>query len=236
MSFLNIFEIKKGDKDSVVEKLIEKSYPGSSFYVMIVLASIIASIGLIIDNLIVVIGSMLVAPLLYPIVFLGMSITMGDFGIIKRNLLIIGKMLIIGIMIGVFSAILLKPFAISEETGLFQEHMTLPIFYIAVCSGLAASFAMTRKQIEEFLPGVAVSIALLPPLIDIGVNLGLGNFNHSISSLQLFIVNITGIIFASMIIFSLMGFVAEKRFAAKTLGKEKTCLKKGSAEFDKKKK
>ena len=234
MPLINIFKIEKEEKDEAVKKLIQKSYPGTSFYVMIVLSSFIAAIGLIINNLAIIIGSMLVAPLLYPIVFLGMSIVLNNFDIIRRTLLIIGKIMAFGILIGFFSAILFSPFLEKKETGIFQEVGILPLFYVAISSGLAASFAITRKQMEEFLPGVAVSIALLPPLINVGVSLGLGDFYSSIHSLQIFLINTFGIIFAGILVFSLMNFATEKKVAVKNIKKEKTCLEKGAVEFEEK--
>ncbi len=236
MSLTNVFKLEKEEKDEVVKKLVQKSYPGSSFYIMIFLASLIAAIGLIINNLAVIIGSMLIAPLLYPIIFLGMSVVLHNFNIITRTLLILGKIIALGILIGFLSAILFAPFVEITETGIFQESAILPLFYIAISSGLAASFAITKKQMEEFLPGVAISIALLPPLINIGVSLGLGRFSFAIHSLQVFLINTFGVIFASIIIFSLMGFVAEKKVAVQSIEEEKISLEKGEAELQENKK
>ncbi len=235
MPLANLFKIEKEEKEDAVKKLVQKSYPGSNFYIMIVLASLIAAIGLIINNLTIIIGSMLVAPLLYPIIFFGMSIVLHDFNIIKRTALIIAKIFLLGILIGFFSALLFSPFLEKEKTGVFGDSAILPLFYVAISSGLAASFSITRKQMEEFLPGVAVSIALLPPLINIGVSLGSGHIYQSIFSLQVFLINTFGIIFASIIVFSLMGFDGQKKIADETIKEEKKCLKKGSAEFTEKK-
>ncbi len=236
MATPSVFDLKKSEKNNIIKKLIRKSYPGTSFYLMIILSSFIAALGLIINNVIVIIGSMLVAPLLYPIIFLGMSIVMHNDKIIMRTLKIIGKIMVFGIFIGFFSALLFQPFFQTRDTGVFQETTMLPLFYIAIASGLAASFAITRKQMEEFLPGVAVSIALLPPLINIGVSLGLFQFDLAINSLQVFFINVFGVVFASIIIFSLMGFVAEKDTAIKGIKAEKKCLEEGSADFEEKKK
>jgi uncharacterized hydrophobic protein (TIGR00271 family) len=235
MSLINVFKIDKQEKDETVKKLVQKSYPGTSFYIMIVLSSFIAALGLILNNLVIIIGSMLVAPLLYPIVFLGMSIVLNNFKIISRTLSIISRIIILGVSIGFFSALLFNPFFIIRETGIFQEIGILPLFYVAISSGLAASFAITRKQMEEFLPGVAVSIALLPPLINTGVSLGLADFHSAIHSFQIFLINTFGIVFAGIIVFSLMNFATEKNIAVQNIKKEETCLEKGDVEFQEKK-
>jgi len=231
MLFSEIFKLSQKEKKDTIKKLIAKSYPGASFYVLIILSSCLAAIGLIIDNVAVLIGSMLIAPLLYPIIFLGMSVVLHDGGILNRTLLIIGKIIILGVSIGCISTFLLRPFVELTETGIFQQGSILPVFYVAVISGLAAAFSIVRNTLEEFLPGVAVSIALLPPLINIGVSLGFGNLSALVSSLQHFILNIFGIVFASLLVFSLMDFSTEIKIAKKTLKEEEKCLKEGEIEF-----
>ncbi len=231
---MSIFKVTKPEKKKVVKSLIEKSYPGTSFYIMIGLASFIAALGLIINNISIIIGSMLVAPLLYPVIFLGMSVVLYDFKAIKRNLLIVGKIIALGVIIGFFSSVLFRPFVEIQETGIFQEVSILPLFYVAICSGLAASFATSRKPLEEFLPGVAISVSLIPPLINIGLSLGFGYFSNATHSFQLLFINIFGIIFASIIVFSLMGFAAERKVVAKSLKEEEKSLKEGSPELNNK--
>jgi len=231
----NLFQISKEEKEKIIEKLIQKSYPGMSFYIMIALASFIAAVGLMIDNLIIIVGSILIAPFLYPIIFLGMSIVLDDFKVIKRTLLIIGKIIALGLSISFFSTLLLSPFVKTETPGIFQEISFLPLFYIAIASGLAATFAISRKSLVEYLPGVAVSISLILPLITIGVAIALGKFALALHCFQLFLINIFGIIFAAILIFSLMGFARERKVARETLKEEKKSLEKGEIEFEKKK-
>lgn len=235
MKIKNIFIVSGEERKNIVEELIQKSYPGSSFYILAGLASFIAAIGLIVDNIVVVIGSMLVAPLLYPIVFLGMSVVISDFKVVRRTFIIIVKIMILGVSIGFLTALVFKPLAQVEVTGIFSEKILFPFFYISIASGLAASFAIARKSLQEFLPGVAVSISLIPPLINAGVAIGFGHFSLSLDSLQIFLVNITGIILASIIVFYFMGFTRERKIAKKTIKEEEKHLKKGSAEFNNKK-
>jgi uncharacterized hydrophobic protein (TIGR00271 family) len=234
MSSGSLFQISKEEKEKVIEKLIQKSYPGMSFYIMMSLAFFIAAVGLLIDNIIIIVGSILIAPILYPIIFLGMSVVLDDFKALKRTLLILGKIIVLGLAISFFSTLLLSPFVKTDTPGIFQEISFLPLFYIAIGSGLAAAFAISRKSLEESLPGVAVSISLIPPLITIGVAVALGKFSLAIHCLQLFLINVFGIIFASLLIFSLMGFAKEKKVAKETLKEEQKFLEKGKVEFEKK--
>jgi len=231
MQLKNIFIICKEERKEIVEGLIQRSYPGLNFHVLMILASCIAAIGLIIDNMAIIIGSMLVAPILYPVLCLGMSASIRDFNIIKRTLFIIIKIVVLGVSIGFLSALVFRSFVRISETGVFLENFMLPIFYVSIVSGLAASFAITRKSSQEFLSGVAVSIFLIPPLVNIGVALGSGHMQAFYYSLQIFAINIFGIFLASITVFSLMGFSRESKTAQKIIKEEEKYLKKGAVEF-----
>ena len=220
MALRNFFCLSKENKEEVIENLVQKSYPRTSFYVLIILASFIGAIGLIINNVIIIIGSVLIAPILYPIIFLGMNVVLYNFKVLQKTILNIVRLTILGILIGFFTTVLLKPFVGPEEASFFQKIPVLPFFYVAVGSGLAASFAIAKKSLQESLPGVAVSISLIPPLTNIGVALASKKFSIAVTSLQLFIINIFGIIFSAIVIFSLMGFVTERKTVRSALKKE----------------
>ncbi len=87
-------------------------------------------------------------------------------------------------------------------------------------AGLAGSFALVKPQLSETLPGIAISVALIPPIAVVGI--GLARFNWEIisGSLLLFLVNAIGVVFASMMTFSLMNFYVKRHEADKVVKKE----------------
>lgn len=91
---------------------------------------------------------------------------------------------------------------------------------IAILAGFAASFALVKPQLNETLPGIAISVAIIPPLAVTGI--GIANLNLLLisGSFLLFLVNLIGVVFASMITFSLMNFYAQRSEAKKSITKE----------------
>jgi uncharacterized membrane protein len=92
---------------------------------------------------------------------------------------------------------------------------------VAIIAGLAGSFALVKPQLNETLPGIAISVALIPPLAVIGIAIAKFNWQLLHGSLLLFLVSIIGVIFASMITFSLMDFYVKREKAEEALEKEK---------------
>jgi uncharacterized membrane protein len=90
---------------------------------------------------------------------------------------------------------------------------TLAFAVVASIAGFAAAFAMTKANLNEMLPGVAISVALVPPLAVAGI--GLSHFDWAIfvNALLLFLTNVVGIVLFATVVFSLMGFAAKRRAA-----------------------
>jgi uncharacterized membrane protein len=91
---------------------------------------------------------------------------------------------------------------------------------VAIVAGLAASFASVKPQLGETLPGIAISVAIIPPLAVIGIGLAKLSWPVISGSLLLFIINIIGIIFASMITFSMMNFYVKRKMIRKAIKEE----------------
>jgi len=96
----------------------------------------------------------------------------------------------------------------------------LPYTAIAVIAGLAASFALVKPHLNEMLPGVAISVALIPPLAVVGIGIVQLDWNMISGSFLLFVVNIVGVVFASMVTFSMMNFYVKRNVAQEAAAKE----------------
>jgi uncharacterized hydrophobic protein (TIGR00271 family) len=214
------------DKSDAVERLIKSSTPNQDFYFMTVLSVLTATFGLLLNNVAVVIGSMLIAPILYPLLSLSLGIIMSDAKLISRSFYTILKSMAFGIIAAGFATLLFaNHFERITPEILLRTHTNLPYTVIAIAAGLAGSFALVKPQLNETLPGIAISVALIPPLAVIGI--GVANFSWEIvsGSLLLFLVNVVGIVFASMITFSLMNFYVKRTEAKKAVEKEEKKLK-----------
>jgi len=235
MSFLTRFQlIKKADKSAAVEKLIKDSTPDYDFFLLIILSVLMATFGLLIDSTAVVIGSMLIAPLLYPVISLALGMAMSDHQLIGRSLYTILKAAVFGVAAAAIATLFFTPVeGIFNNEILSRTEPSLPYFLIAIVAGLAVTYAMADPDRSEAFPGIAVSVALIPPLAVLGI--GIASFEWAVitGSLVLFLVNIIGIVFAGMVSFSLMNLYETRRVAKTTIKKEEKRIEQENQKIEK---
>lgn len=227
MNLIVFKNISAKEKSESLEKLIHNSSPSQDFFLMVILAILMATFGLLINSMAVIIGSMLIAPILYPILGCAMGIAMSDNKLVGHSVLTILKAVVFSI-ISSFAVTLLF---LGQSNGVALEILALiqPSLIhaaVAVIAGFAVSFALVKSDLNENLPGVAISVSLIPPLALIGI--GVAKFDWFIvsSAILLFIINAAGIIFASMLVFSMMNFYVKRKEAGCVLEKEVNEIKK----------
>jgi len=188
------------------KKLIDESRADTDFYLFLSVALVLTTLGLLMDNAIVVVGAMLVAPILFPILALGLGIVTASTEAILRALRTIGHSFIIGVAISFFVAFLIEPTSLTEILVLLVESDLFLYFIISFGAGVVASFSWVKKDIALSLPGVAIAVSLVPPLGAVGISLALLSKTLLVSSLLLFVVNLLGVVLASVVVFSLFNF------------------------------
>ncbi|HEY54136.1 MAG TPA: TIGR00341 family protein [Caldilineae bacterium] len=179
------------------------------FYVLIVLASIIASLGLLQNSAAVIIGAMLVAPLMSPILAMAMAMVIGDYRQLLEAAESTAKGVTLAIIVGM-AVTLLSPLNQVTDQILARTEPTVLDLGVALASGAAAGYAMSRKEVSAALPGVAIAAALVPPLCVTGYGLGVFQLRIASGSLLLFATNLVAIIFAAAITFLALGFHPER--------------------------
>ena len=178
--------------------------PDIDFYLLISLSAIIAAFGLLLNSPAVVIGAMLVAPLMSPIVGVGLAIVMGDVRFLRLSasavLRGVGLALIVGIIVGFLPG--------SELTAevLARTQPTLLDLFVALFSGMAGAYALCKSEAAGALPGVAIAAALVPPLSSSGIALSAGAYQESFGALILFTTNFIAISSAAAFVFIVLGF------------------------------
>ena len=211
----------KVNKQNVVHDLIQESHIGRDFYFLLVVSNLITTLGLVIGNAAVIIGGMLIAPLLSPILALGLGIVTANQESILRSTSVILKSIGIVLLLSTLTAFLVGVPNTKNLEIVSRIKPTLPFMYIALLSGIAATYSWARPKLSATLPGVAVVVALLPPLATTGI--GISELNREIltGSFQLFMVNLIGIAISSAIVFSLLGFHQMRWIEKKEIDKEK---------------
>ncbi len=219
------------DKTKAIEKLIQDSTPHQDFFMMAVLSVLMATFGLLIDSAAVIIGSMLIAPILYPVLSLSLGVVMSDSRLISRSFYTILKSIGLGVVSAMAIALLFNhPEIESNHEIIARTAPSLAYAAIAVIAGLAASFALIKPKLNGTLPGIAISVALIPPMAVIGIGIARWNWGMTASALVLLLINILGIIFASMIVFSLMNLYIKRKIAREIVEKEDEKLDKANGE------
>lgn len=212
MLYAIFHNLSETDKNQAIEKLISQGSPRLDFFLMTVLALLMATLGLLISSSAVIIGSMLIAPVLYPFLSLALGITSDNYSLMKQA----GNTILKTIIIGIIGSTVLTLFYLPENLHLNPEILgriepSLTYAVIAIISGLAASFAALKPNLSASFSGIAISVALVPPLAVVGI--GLASFSWTIASgaLMLFIINAVGVVLASMLVFSLMDIAAKRQ-------------------------
>lgn len=229
---LTVFSsLKEKDKADAVQRLIVESTPRGDFFLLIILSVLMAALGLHINSPEVVIGSMLIAPLLSPILSLAMGVVMADGRLIARSMLTLAKAIAVAVpaaaLVTLFMAA--RSSALTELTSQMASRTNPDLVSgaIALIAGLAAALAMVKPNLGTALPGVAVSVSLLPPLAVTGVGLARLEWNTIARSFTMFSLNAACIVFAGIIIFSLSRIYTKTAVAERTVESEDSKLEKG---------
>ena len=199
------------EREQIISEISKAASPGFDFFLMVVLSCSIATLGLITDSPAVIIGAMLVAPLMSPIVGIGLASITGEARLAKASVSALFRGAFLAVLLATIMTFVNRylPFVVLQELPAEVVSRTHPSpidLVIAMAGGLAAAYAMTRKNLSAALPGVAIATALMPPLCTIGIGIALGRWDVAGGASLLFVTNTITIAFAAALVFFLRGF------------------------------
>ncbi len=196
--------LSRAERDEVYVRIRENAKPDLDYFVLITLSAAIAALGLVLNSPAVVIGAMLVAPLMSPIVATGMSLILGD----ARFLRFAAGSALRGAVVAIFVGVLigLMPGDNLTSEVLARTAPNILDLGVALFSGLAGAFALSYWQAAGALPGVAIAAALVPPLASVGIAFAEGEWELGLGALLLFLTNYVTIAVASAFVFAVFGF------------------------------
>lgn len=188
----------------------------SAFWTMLTLSAVIAVAGVVSDSTATVIGAMIVAPLSTPILGVGLGIAVGRGSLITRSLVRILAGIVLVVVLGVvFAQVLPNPGnVLSNSQVLGRTSPTLMDLAAALATGLVGAIAVTRRDVGDVLPGVAIAISLVPPLAVVGVCLGSEAPALALGAFVLFASNVVALIITATVVLVLAGYSRE----AQTVG------------------
>jgi uncharacterized hydrophobic protein (TIGR00341 family) len=174
-----------------------------AYVVLVILSAIVAAIGLLNNNVAVVIGAMVIAPLLGPNMALALATTLGDRDLARTSL----KTNIVGLFIGLIFSFILGLFLIVDPTNpeiASRTQIELIDLALALASGVAGVLAFTTGAPTSII-GVMVAVALMPPLVTLGLMLGSQHYILALGSLWLLLTNIICVNLAGVLTFWVQG-------------------------------
>ena len=213
MGFNKIFAafptLERSDRIDLVELLEQNAEANVDFIMMMMVSASLASLGLLADSTAVVIGAMLVAPLMGPLVAAGLSLVQGNLSLFRKSLGVTA----IGLGIGLAASLIFGTLYPSFEPTLEIEargKADLLDLGIAFFSGMTAAYASGRSNVVNSLAGVAIAAALVPPLAVVGLALTHGSPLISFNAAILLLTNLVAIIIGAAVIFRMFKMHASR--------------------------
>jgi len=206
--------LERAERIALIERFESDARWNTDFVVMMGLASALASLGLLQNSTAVVIGAMLVAPLMSPLLGAGFALVQGNLLLFRDSL----QAMSYGVGIALAISLLLGTITPGSEMTIEAEArgaVDLLDLGIALASGMAAAYALARPNVASTLSGVAIAAALVPPLTVVGIAMSRQTPFLSGAAAVLFLSNLFGIILGAALAFRLLGVhesVAESGF------------------------
>ncbi|MBF0133500.1 MAG: TIGR00341 family protein [Magnetococcales bacterium] len=185
--------------------LKESAMIGNHFMVLTVLSAFLALFGLYSDSSPVIIGAMILAPLMGPIISLSMGLARGHILLIRESLKTLATGIGLALLCGTVVATGIPLRTLTQEMAARLSPNLLDLG-IAVVSGMAGAYASAREELTNSLAGVAIAVALVPPLCVVGIGLGWMDWEVILGASLLFTTNLVGIAVSASLTFLALGF------------------------------
>jgi len=190
-------------REALYSEVEKNSRLDLNFAILVVLSTIVAAIGLIENNVAVVIGAMVIAPLLGPNIAFGLGTALGDISLMRKSALTTSVGIAMAVSLS-FVIALFWPFDVSSPELSARTNVGLDSIALALASGAAAALSLTTG-LSSVLVGVMVAVALLPPAVALGIMLGLGDVNLASGAGLLLAINVVCVNLAIKVVFFLKG-------------------------------
>ena len=198
------------ERIEVNKQMRSGAQPDVDFFVMMALAALIATLGLLQNSAALIIGAMLVAPLFTPILALSLGIAQGHARLLRLAIEAALKGIALAITVAVILTVISPLRAVTQEI-IARTQPNLFDLAVALASGAAGAYAVARKDVAASLPGVAIAAALVPPLAVVGIGLAMGDLSIAGGGGLLFATNLVAIVLAGAVTLLLLGFRPARR-------------------------
>ncbi|WP_298940954.1 TIGR00341 family protein [uncultured Psychromonas sp.] len=185
--------------------LRDNATTSSAFLTLMALSTLLASVGLFASSAPVIIGAMILAPLMGPIISLSMALARQDPSLLTASATTLGIGILVSLGFSSVASFIIPMEIITPEIAARLSPSLLDLG-VAVISGIAGAYAHARVDAAKSLAGVAIAVALVPPLAVTGIGIGWLDSHVAWGALLLFLTNLAGIVFAAALTFLALGF------------------------------
>ena len=206
----NIPQLERDRRVGLVERIQSNSRWDFDFIALICLSALIAAGGLIQNSAAVVIGAMLVAPLMTPLLGTGLSLVQGNMVLFRNTIITVIRGFVLAYALGLLLGFLVPNLSLTSEI-LGRGSPGVLDLVVALISGIAAAYAIGRPNLLSALPGVAIAASLIPPVAASGISTAVGEFTVARGAALLFLTNIVAIILGTAASFWAVGIRGSHR-------------------------
>jgi uncharacterized hydrophobic protein (TIGR00271 family) len=192
----------------------------SAYWCLLALAAVIAAAGVVADSTATVIGAMIVAPLMTPILGVACALVLADHQRLGRSLALALGGAVVVVVIGYLTGLVTPLDVVASTNGQVADRVSpqLVDLLAALATGLVGAFAVLRSDVSNTLPGVAIAISLVPPLAVAGLTLEARAYGETLGAVVLFGTNVTAIIATGTLLLLLARVRDTARAANLTVG------------------
>lgn len=199
-----ILKLTPAEQEDIERQAFDMSAANLDYLVLIGIAAMLASLGLLANSVAVIIGAMLVAPFMQPCIAFAVGMATSQGALAKRAIFSLLVGIPLAVAIAALTGLLAQGRPFTAEM-LARGNPSLLDVMVAFASGVMGAYATARKDIPSALAGVAIAAALMPPLCTFGLGLTAGNLDLGLRAGLLFLTNIVCIALAAWFVFFLLG-------------------------------
>ncbi len=195
------------------KKIRQNAKISATYLTLLVLSVLMATLGLFQNSAPTIIGAMILAPLMAPLISLSMGVIRFEKNLFIQSFKTLAFSVVLALLLSAGMTLLFPYHHLTDQMAL-RTHPTLLDLGVAILSGIAAAYGYANSKVGESLAGVAIAVALVPPLCVAGIGLGWGEVKIFWQAFLLFLANIVGIAFAAGVMFYLLGYASRKYVSA----------------------
>ncbi|MFP4661076.1 MAG: TIGR00341 family protein [Halanaerobiales bacterium] len=194
----------RASRESLITFAQENSQLNFQYFLLVVFSAIISSLGLLLDNVAVIVGSMIIAPVLGPILAITIGIVLGDIKMVRKGISAEILAVITAVLVGAIFGLLFPNVGITDSLRV-RMYPTIADLIIAMAAGGAGAYSLVKGQLESGLVGVMIAASLIPVMSTMGIGISLGQSNMILGAGLLLAGNYLSLLLANIIIFYFEG-------------------------------